>query len=378
MTLQNKLEGWDWIPAAASESTISSLMELNGWFLGGAVSGDVLGASINTTGVYGYGQRLQISYGFANPQSFYAVQPIGRHNSTFGFIGCGLNISGATGSAVGVQIGVFDAVNNIQLITVSFEVNGVVRVYRGSGRNGTGVLLGNSEANAYLMGVDFDVEIAFKVNSTTGEVQVKVNTGGVAGSPTNPVLHLVNVNTQPGANAYFDSIYWGWDRDSSRQLVAFGIDNWRYYDDQGTRNNTFLGTSRIQTCLTNGAGAHTAFSHSSGSTNWQAAQNQNVNDTLYVFDATVGDYDLYTFQPLVNSPTVFGVQITSFVRQDDATQRTYKNRVSSAGTISDGAAYLTSQTYTGDSDLLELDPNTGLSFTGAGVNALQGGPLVFA
>lgn len=369
-----------WMPAAASGSTIWTLMEEEGWFLqSNAGDGFLVNNSTLVTGRFGTGQRIALdTSGAAGIAWNRAIRPINAHNSGFGYVGCSLRVEGNNGSTTGVQIGVFDAVNNAYLIVVSFEVNGVVRVYRGGGLNTGGTLLGASEANAYLTSVDYDVEIAFKVNSTTGEVQVKVNTGGVAASPSGPVIHLVNVNTQPGSNAYFDSIFFGWDRGLDRPDVHFKIGDLRYYDDQGSINNAFLGTSRVQTLLTAGAGATTDFSISGAATNWQGAQNQNVDDTKYVFDPTTGQYDLYTFQPLVNSPTVFGVQILTFVRQDDVTQRTYKNRISSGGTIADGAAYLTAQSYSGDHDIFELDPHTGIQFTGAGVNALQGGPLVFA
>jgi hypothetical protein len=39
---------------------------------------------------------------------------------------------------------------------------------------------------------------------------------------------------------------------------------------------------------------------------------------------------------------------------------------------------MTAQTYAADMDVFETDPATGVQFTGAAINALQAGPLVYA
>jgi len=361
-------EGFDWLPSGASNGTINALLQARGYYLRGTSGalGNLLGASL-ATGRFGYGQRLHISRVTNGNEASILVKPIGAQNSAGGWISAGWNISGA--NTVYPVVGVYDLVNDTVLCCVQFAPNGIIKAYRGLPVIGGGVFLGSSDVYTFNDGADIDVEVFIKVHSSTGEIEVRINTISV--------LHLININTQPGSNAYFDSICMGWPSQLPL-FVDYYLDDLRYYDTAGSINNTWLGTCRVQTCLTAGAGATTDFSKTGASTNWQAAQNQNVDDSKYVYDPTVGDYDLYTIQPLVNSPTVFGVQVTSFVRQDDATQRFFKNRVSSSGTIADGASFATSQTYTGDNDMFELNPNTGLSFTGAQVNALQIGPYVYA
>lgn len=359
-------DGFDWLPSGASSSTISNLLQSRNYYIRGVFPGNFQGASL-TTGRWGYGKRIQMDFTDNGPAWQFVVKGIDSHNSAGGYVSCGWNINGTTNAFFPI-IGVYDLVNDTVLCCIMAAPNGIIKAYSGLPDHG-GTFLGASDPDCFDNNADIDVEVFFKVNNTTGEIEVRINTVSV--------LHLVNVDTQPGSNAYFDGICWGHETPAGG-TSHFSIDDFRYYDTSGSINNTWLGTCRVQTSLTMGAGATTDFSKVGASTNWQAAQNQNVDDTKYVYDPTTNDYDLYTIQPLVNSPVVFWAQVTAFVRQDDATQRQYKNRISSSGTQADGAAYFTSQTYTADSDIFELNPHTSLQFTGAEFNALQIGPLVYA
>jgi hypothetical protein len=179
--------------------------------------------------------------------------------------------------------------------------------------------------------------------------------------------------------SYFDSYGFGWLAGSGTATIDFYIDDLRFYDTTGAQNNTWLSTARVQEMIAGGDGATLDFSKSNtGLAAWQNIINKSVDDTLYLFDGTVGDYNLSTPQALVNSPTVFGIGVMGFYRQDDATQRYAKSRIVSGGVTSDGASFATASSYAGDWDVWELDPSTSLSFTGAAVNALQFGPLVYA
>ncbi|HTX50265.1 MAG TPA: hypothetical protein VME40_12850 [Caulobacteraceae bacterium] len=355
-------EGWDWMPAGASSAQISNLMNMTGWFFSTTT---LPSSQLAAPGRFGYGQALHPNG--INLSQFTAVKPIGSQNSTGGWVSVGYKTGTSNAFAAGF-IGVFDAVDNQVLASVSFEANGVIKAWRGSPGS---ALLGASDPGAYLDTVWEDIETFFKVNASSGEIQVRVNTA--------PVLSLTNVDTQPGSNAYFDSYCFGFHYPGPGTEADFYLDDLRYYDTDGTINNTWLGTCRVQTCLPAGNGATTEFASSNTAlANWQNIANQNVDDTLYLFENTAGDFNLSTLQPLVNSPAVAWVGVTSFLRQDDATQITAKNRIVSGSTTADGAPFMTSQTYAADMDVFETDPATGVQFTGAAVNALQAGPLVFA
>jgi hypothetical protein len=360
-------DGFDWLPAGASASTINRLMQARGYYLRGSRPGTLNGATL-VTGRFNHGQRFHMQPTTVASDFQAVVRPIGAQNSAGGYVSAGWNIQGT--NTRWPFFGVYDLVNDAVLCSVQFQPNGVVAAWRGLPGNGSpGAFLGAGDIWTYFNNVDIDVEAFFKVHNTAGEIEVRINTVAV--------LHVINVDTQPGSVAYFDGVCWG-DFSASGSNTDYYIDDFRYYDTAGAINNTWLGTCRVQTSLTAGAGATTDFSVVGAATNWQGARNQNVDDSAYVESPNVGDYDLYGIQPLVNSPLVFWVQITSMVRQDDATQRTFKNRISSSGTLADGADFFTSQSYAGVSDVFELNPNTGLTFTGAQVNALEIGPYVYA
>lgn len=358
-------EGWDWMPLSASSTTIADLMKTEGWYFTSSNPSPGL-FSLVSPGRFNYGQALHCSFN-AN-ESFTALKPIGSHNSAGGWVSAGLKIGPGNGDGFPF-LGVYDAVNNQVLAAASLESNGVIKGWRGA--PGSGTLLGASDPGSYFDVTFEDVEAFFVINSSTGEIEVRVNTGAV--------LSLTNVDTQPGAVAYFDSICFGY-YNGGNSNVDWYIDDLRYYDTAGSINNTWLGTMRVQTCLAAGNGSTTDFTRSNtGLANWQNIANQNVDDSLYLYDDTAGDYNLSTIQPLVNTTApVAWVGLTSFLRQDDATQITAKNRLVSGGVTLDGAAFLTAQTYSGDLDIYELDPATSLQFLGTAVNALQVGVLVDA
>ena len=357
--------GYDWMPSGLSSAGCKSALGLEGWFVSSLDSGgNAVTIQPFAPGRYGYGNRLQWG-GFTVGNSF-LLRSIGSNNSAGGFVSQGMFVD--VSNTTVPTIGVYDGVNNYPLITVAFTANGVIRVYKGAGL----ALLGASDVGAYQPGVEFDVECFIKINSSVGEVEVRVD--------TNSVIHLTNTNTQPGGNSYFDSVFIGvWNGGAPGPISPnFWVDDFRYYDTAGAINNGFLGTCRVQTSLVSGDGGTLDFTRSNtGLANWQNIANQSIDDSLYLFDPNVGDYNLSIIDPLVNSPTVFWVQVTGFYRQDDATQRYVKNRIVSSGTTADGTAFATPQTYAGHSDVWELDPHTGVVFTGAGVNALQIGPLVY-
>jgi hypothetical protein len=216
---------------------------------------------------------------------------------------------------------------------------------------------------AYDFHTWIDMEVFFKSAAGTAEIEVRLQTV--------PVLHLISETI-----AAFDSA--GFIHQPS-SAVHFMIDDFRIYDATGSVNNTWLGTRRAQLNMPGANGATLDFTRSNtGVANWQNWINQAVDDTLYLYTPNIGDVNLSTVTPMTNAAVVAWVQVTSFVRQDDATQRFVKNRIVSSGVTADGASFPTTQSYSADHDVWELDPNTGLQFTSTAVNALSIGLLVYA
>jgi hypothetical protein len=118
---------------------------------------------------------------------------------------------------------------------------------------------------------------------------------------------------------------------------------------------------------------------SPAATHWQSVLNQNLDDTKYEYSSNVGDIDLFTPDPNLNSPLVHALQVRTALRQDDATQRVARHLLRISGLNYVGTVdHYTNQTYTFYRTRWELNPNTGVSFTGAEVNGLQPGVKVQA
>lgn len=375
-----KENGYDFFNASATQTQIMQIMGEMGYFYPNGPFPNFASPAL-VVGRYGYGLRLEIHGANPNQLNFAAIRAIDQH-VTSGFTAYGLRIEDDSQPGSAPFMCIYDLVNNLALCTVSFEPNGVVKVWSGGFIGGVSTtLLGASEADQWRLGVDFDAQVNWKTISTTsGEIEVRIHTiggGGAAGST--PAIHLVNVNNQPGANAYFDGYGWGWHFGNFGVAPHFKIDDERCWSSAGAINNSWLGTQRVQTLLPGGDGPHQDFTRSNtGLAHYLNASNNLVDDSLYEFDSTAGHYELFTPQPLVNSPNIDWISANSFVRQDDATQRFVKNRIVSGGVTADGASFATPQTYSLDQDVFETDPNTGVQFTGAAVNALDYGLLDFA
>jgi hypothetical protein len=147
----------------------------------------------------------------------------------------------------------------------------------------------------------------------------------------------------------------------------------------GPRNNDYLGNVRVRymPVISNDTPLDWSIGGSiPAPTNWQSVLNLDLNDTKYVFTPDTGDQDFYNIDPIINAPTIFGVEIGGAYRQDDATQRFVANQIRSGATVATGVTLATNQTYTFTYDIFELNPDTGLGWSNAEVNAIDVGPKV--
>jgi hypothetical protein len=346
------IDGFDYLPAA---STVTTQMLKGRWYSAGS---DTPLTASNTA--FGYGNSLFYFGGYSNPS--HLVTPIGVQ-TTF-TVGKRVLV-GAAHSAYGALTFV-DAVNGITQFSVSWGQFGLIKVWRGA--PGTGVLLISSAVGAVVDESWFFLEVQGTLGTSTGAVEVRVNTV--------PIITLVSANTKAGSRNAFDCVgIYASALPGFGGFVSFYVDDLYGLDGTGGVNTTFLGNARIKALPTIGAGGHTGLSiggSAPAATNWQSVQNKELTDAQYVFSATAGDYDLYAIDPQVNAPTVFGLQARGSWRQDDATQRVSRNLLKiSGGSLIEGADNYLYQTYAVHSDIYDLNPDTGLGWTQAQVNALQ-------
>lgn len=106
--------------------------------------------------------------------------------------------------------------------------------------------------------------------------------------------------------------------------------------------------------------------------NWQQISETKMDgDSSYNSSTTIAASDLFQgFSLPVTTTQVFAVQNKIAVRKDDAGQRAVGTLLSSSTAIVTGATNQISPNYQYFSDLYRNDPNTGVPWTIAGVNAL--------
>lgn len=358
MTLR-VIDGFDYATTGLTDTQYSTMWAAADWYFW---AGSPFGTQQNIAkvGRYGFGYAFCFSNIYAN-MSY--TKPIGESVST-GYLGFGLYISTTGVNNQNFLVCFYDGVANLPQFTIQFCANGVIKAYRGD--TDTGTLLATTPVGQYLLDQYFQFEVGGTISSSAGYIEVRIN--------TKTVITLNSINTQNTTISTFDSI-------QLRMEGGYGasadvrVDDLYFCDSAGSINNNFLGTVRVFTQLTAGAGSTTDFSkYGSQPTNWQTVQNKLLDDSQYVYDATNGQYDLYDMQAVVTGPTVHGVQIRGAYRQDDATQVNAHNVLKSGSTQVEGADHLINQTYTYYTDIWELDPNTGVGWLGTNVNLIQAGP----
>lgn len=357
-----RIDGWDYFPP---NSTGVGVIGPN-FMADGYTNG--LNNWTSAPGRFGVGNSVWLGSNF---NSFQAIDRRFDDSDTV-IIGHAFNADFST-LLTGGQIGVYDSEGASYLqCGVSFDQNGVLRVFRGTGGTGSnlGTIVATSHSGVYHPQEWNYLEIKVKVHATAGIVEVRLNTV--------VVISYVGPTTNPN-NAPILGLPHGWDC-----MSYLGWSNLKYDDRyilvvDGTGNNDYLGNVRVNTQLTVGAGDLTQMLVTGASANWDAVNEFVLTDTEYVHSPTVGNADLYTMNPNATSQNIFGVQITGAWKQDDATQMRGQNIIKTGGTVYFGATdkYL-AQTYRYYHDMWELNPNTGVGWTAADLNAIQAGQKLLA
>lgn len=370
MTLR-LIEGFDYIPVGTSQTYnhfYAGQWYPRGSFLG-AKAQNIVGAA-STAFNYGCAYSLSetVAQDFNMPRW---IHPVG--NQTEGYMGARVFVS--TNHTGYGYITFFDGVTNVPHICISWEDNGIIKVYRDEPpTGGGGVLLGQSDFASYYYGRWFHLEAYVKLGTTDGRVTVRIN--------TQVVIDLIDVDTINGSRAIIDSVGFGAPNSISNTGVwieEWMIDDLYFCDPAGSINNGFLGNVRVmcQFPVSNGdVNDFTIGGSAPAATNWQSVLNTLLDDTKFVYNSTPGDKDLYNVQAIINSPLVHGVQVRVAAKMDDATQRGMAAMIKSEGVESDGVTHYINQSYSYYRTIHELNPATGLGWTGPEVNAIQIGPKV--
>jgi hypothetical protein len=361
-------EGFDWLKGVPSGS-VSACMSAD-LFYEAPIGGG--GPPAWTTGSGRFGGLCLVANwaaGYSNPTNPWVL--LTGVVVAEGYVGAAIYRQGQNTGRNPV-LGVFDAVNAGYQLCVELTDYGVVNLWRGV--PGSGALLAQSAAGSFADNTWIFVELGFLLDPSVGWATVKIN-AGVPAHDTGIVIALTNVNTQATARALTDSICLTDHRANLNGTVAW--DDLYFNDADGSTNNSFIGNVRVQQLQAAAPGAVTDLTiagSSPAATNWQSVSDFKLDEAQFVETPTAGDYDLYGMAPMVNTGPVFALQARSAMRQDDATEIEGGNVLKSGATTVYGTPQLMSEGYVYVKDIFETDPNTGLGWLAAAVNAVQVGP----
>lgn len=210
--------------------------------------------------------------------------------------------------------------------------------------------------------VFYYIEITTVINNVTGSYDLRIN--GLSKSSGS------SLNTRASSNNSANIVNLGAVNTTGGTSPVMDID-----DFYVTNDGVFLGDCRVETKLPTGDGATSNFTKSTGATNFGNVDDNPANDdTDYNFTASVG-IDLYTYPALSTSAgTVQAVMTLPVLRNDNAGSVTEQSVCRSGGTNFFGTSNVVgSTTYGAYPDIQTTDPNTGLAWTVANVNAAQFG-----
>lgn len=224
-------------------------------------------------------------------------------------------------------------------------------------RNGT--TLGTA-ATALTTNQWYWIEVKIKIDGTTGTYEIMLN--GVSD------LSATGANTKNTANAYITEIS-AWPNGTTPTLQ---VDDMVFQDDNGG-TPSYTGESRVITQTPNASGTNTQFTPSTGS-NWQNVDEIPRNgDTDYNSDSTVGHKDTYNLASFGVTGTIFGVQMSLYVRKDDVSTRKIKPLCRSGSTDYEGAEVTLGSSYVYTRNQWLTDPNTSAAWTPTNLDAAEFG-----
>jgi hypothetical protein len=228
-------------------------------------------------------------------------------------------------------------------------------------------------AGAFQQNVWAHFQFKVTIDNAAGAFTVRKN------GATGDSFSAGGLNTRGGtANAYANAVALYFVQIVG--VITQLIDDLLIYSVGGAAPNDWVGDIRAVQLLPSADTAQRDFSRSAGSANYalvdEAVQN---GDADYVFSGTPGHQDLYDLGDLAATPaSIVAVQARMFARKTDSGARSGQIRVKSGATDVGGADTVLSTSYSWLSRVDVTDPNTGVPWTAAAVNALQVGPKVTA
>jgi hypothetical protein len=210
------------------------------------------------------------------------------------------------------------------------------------------------------------LEVYFKIAGASSKIQTWLD-----GGPDIP-LTTVNLGTVPITQVELNC--------DDHGGAEFDYDDLYLADPNGSLNNSRIGDVHIETLYPIGDGSHSDFVPNAGTTHYTQVDDPNANDadTTYLSSNVVGAIDTWDYGNLAFvTGQIFAVQVNMLSRKDDSAFRQLAavTRLGGSDYVSANAKTLPA-VYSDSSDILEINPATGVQWTTTDVNAAQWGAKI--
>lgn len=228
-----------------------------------------------------------------------------------------------------------------------------------------GPILGMSDtAFAISFGRYYYLEMKVVIGGS-GSVELRIN--------GQQILLLTGVNTQATSRSTADVL----------QLLGPGGGFHAFYDDlyvnddQGGVNDDFWGDTRIGLIMAISDGDFSQWTPNSGTAHFSRINEVPPDgDTSYVSSDTVNDEDTYHFQPVNPADIYKAIQTNIVARKDDEGNRSIALVSRTGGSDQVSPERFVGENYIDYLNQFDVNPFTGLPWTGADINAMQWGVKV--
>lgn len=318
-----------------------------------------LGVATNNSSLYaGAGRNGTTAFRFATATgSGHIAKDLGADKGTL-YVGYALKIAEYGGM---IRNDFFELSHN-NVIKISYEISGgQIGIWMGNFATNLGYV-----ARALNQGRWYYIEFLNSVHSSTGQVQVRID-GVTEFSFTG--------NTQVGTVAAMNRVSLGRQVNLIALPNIFLIDDLYICDDQGTRNNNFLGDVRVMALMPNSDGDTIQWDPSTTGNNWQMVD-ETIPDSDRTYNSTSVTAEIDTFHMAnlgIGSAYVLAAQTVLMARQDDPS-RSVRPLLTTNGSLYAGATVaLAGSQYAFIQEIFELNPVTATSWTVADVDSHQAG-----
>ena len=185
-------------------------------------------------------------------------------------------------------------------------------------------------------------------------------------------LNGTGLNTRNTSNSFFQKL-------NIHGLNGIGsFDSFHFWDLSAGDVTAFpYGEHIIDSQLPNGVGSNTTWTRGGNNTGNNYSQVNEANaddDTTYVITNTPNNIDSYGFAPLVETTGNIGtIAVNTIDRYDDAGPHVFDHFVKSGVSTALSAGVSGTASYNNHQSFFGTDPATGIAWTVAGRNSMEGG-----